>query len=423
MSSSKNRAVVVPTYTAAQVRTAELPYLDAGVPLMLRASTALAEVICDMIEWPEHPDDVRILFLVGSGNNGGDALFAAAQLARKGARVFAMPVGQKWHADALIEAQYSGVRLIHPAELEELSLDEFPVQMIVDGILGTGTSSNPALRGPGRQVVETISSTLDPTVTKVVAVDIPSGLHPVTGESDGVVLPADATVTFGCLKQGLGTKKARSLVGKIILADIGIGDELAKLDPVGEGKVAQILDARNLALPNPHLRPSRVGDEGDVLTAFLSNPDMERQGNITSLAEATEYVANLVDSDEAEVGWALVWGGRVVGMVGISADRLNENGWFYYWMADDARGRGWMKRAAATIANWALDEGGLYRLELGHRVNNPASGGVAHAAGFVKEGTERQKFLIGSERVDVDIYSRLKTDPVPGTRELELRVY
>ena len=72
-----------------------------------------------------------------------------------------------------------------------------------------------------------------------------------------------------------------------------------------------------------------------------------------------------------------------------------------------------MSRAAATVANWALHERGLERLELGHRVNNPASGAVARSAGFVKEGTERGKFLIDGQRIDVDTYGRLRSDPAP----------
>lgn len=53
------------------------------------------------------------------------------------------------------------------------------------------------------------------------------------------------------------------------------------------------------------------------------------------------------------------------------------------------------------------------RLELDHRVNNPASDIVARRASFVKEGTQRQKFLVGGERRDLDIYGRLKSDPHP----------
>ena len=89
-------------------------------------------------------------------------------------------------------------------------------------------------------------------------------------------------------------------------------------------------------------------------------------------------------------------------------------------MTQETRGRGWTTRAAATVADWALDHAGFERLELGHRVNNPASGAVARAAGFRKEGTERGKFLIAGERVDVDTYGRLRTDPRPGGPRLTM---
>lgn len=67
-----------------------------------------------------------------------------------------------------------------------------------------------------------------------------------------------------------------------------------------------------------------------------------------------------------------------------------------------------------------LTSGGLHRLELGHRVNNPASRGVALAAGFVQEGVEREKFLIDGQRIDVVTYGRLASDPTPRTEPLPI---
>lgn len=159
------------------------------------------------------------------------------------------------------------------------------------------------------------------------------------------------------------------------------------------------------------LRRLRASDAKDVLVAFQSNPDMARQGDVTTIDQAREYVERLVTPPHE--AWAVTENDRVVGLVCVSVDEDNRNGWFWYWMADEARGRGWTSRAAATVAHWALTERGLERLELGHRVNNPASGAVARHAGFVKEGTERGKFLIGGERIDVETYGRLTGDPAP----------
>lgn len=172
--------------------------------------------------------------------------------------------------------------------------------------------------------------------------------------------------------------------------------------------------------PDPVLRPLHRDDVDDVLSAFRSNPDMARQAAVTTRAEAAAYLERLLAPSGAHRPWALDVAGRLVGLVCVSVDDVNRNGWFFYWLADEARGHGWMKRAAATVADWALTTGGVERLELGHRVNNPASGSVARAAGFVKEGTERGKFLIDGVRVDVDTYARLRTDPVPAVEPLEM---
>ncbi|MDO4918796.1 GNAT family N-acetyltransferase [Kocuria sp.] len=164
--------------------------------------------------------------------------------------------------------------------------------------------------------------------------------------------------------------------------------------------------------PAPRLRPLRLADAPDVLAAFLSDPAMARQGTARTLAEAETYVRRVSEPPRG-IARAVCVEDRAVGLVGLTVDRENASGWFWYWMTADARGRGWTSRAAATVADWALTDGGLARLELGHRVNNPASGAVARAAGFVREGTEREKFLVDGHRVDVAIYGRLRTDPWP----------
>lgn len=170
------------------------------------------------------------------------------------------------------------------------------------------------------------------------------------------------------------------------------------------------------------LRPLAVGDAPDVLEAFRSNPDMDRQGRVATLEEAERYVEKLVTGDSPHDPWAIVDGGHLVGLVCVSVDEDNRSGWFWYWMNAAARGRGLMSRAAATIADRALSHSGLERLELGHRVNNPASGAVARAAGFVREGTERGKFLIAGQRIDVATYGRLLSDPAPSFDPFDVRL-
>lgn len=181
--------------------------------------------------------------------------------------------------------------------------------------------------------------------------------------------------------------------------------------------------AKTPAIPaepaEPILRPLRESDAADVLAAFDSNPDMIRQGNIVTLERAVSYVRKLI-ADEDCRPWALDLGGRLIGLVGVTIDTEHRSGWFWYWMHNDFRERSWMSRAAIGVANRVLDAD-LDRLELAHRTNNPASAGVAQAAGFVREGTERGKFLINGVRIDVATYGRLATDPVPAGQPLLFR--
>jgi RimJ/RimL family protein N-acetyltransferase len=74
-----------------------------------------------------------------------------------------------------------------------------------------------------------------------------------------------------------------------------------------------------------------------------------------------------------------------------------------------------------AVAEWAF-EAGLFRLELGHRVNNPASCRVARAAGFSPEGIERQKLRYGAERFDVETHARLASAPETTTSALEFQI-
>lgn len=158
-----------------------------------------------------------------------------------------------------------------------------------------------------------------------------------------------------------------------------------------------------------------------MLDAFASDPAMVRQGEVTTLEQAEAYVAHLTAPDTGRRVFAVTSDdGGLVGVVGVMVDAANRIGWFWYWMHAAHRGRGWTSAAAASVADWALTAGGCERLELGHRANNPASGAVARAAGFVLEGREREKFLVDGERIDVLTYGRLRSDPTPNGPRLAL---
>lgn len=169
--------------------------------------------------------------------------------------------------------------------------------------------------------------------------------------------------------------------------------------------------------PDVRLRPWHRGDVVPLLDAVASSPDLGRQFGGTgprSSQEALSVIETAYSWSESSRVWAIELQGRAVGSVAVShLDRDHDSGWVSYWVADVARGRGLATVAAASAAAWVLAHDNLFRLELGHRVNNPASCRVALGAGFLVEGVERQKLRYGSERFDVETHSRLATDPVP----------
>ena len=173
----------------------------------------------------------RVLLLVGSGNNGGDALFAGAELAADGADVGIVPAASRLHKRGLAAAVNAGAR-IEP--LDDLAALAARSDVIIDGLVGTGSSGSSALRGAAREVVAAILPALgEPRHPLVVAVDIPSGIDPDDGSvPDDLVLPADVTVTFGAYKAGLLLEPASALAGKVLLVDIGLGHQLEGVEPV-----------------------------------------------------------------------------------------------------------------------------------------------------------------------------------------------
>ncbi|GAA1850855.1 GNAT family N-acetyltransferase [Microbacterium koreense] len=166
------------------------------------------------------------------------------------------------------------------------------------------------------------------------------------------------------------------------------------------------------------LRPWTSGDASALSAAFRSAADLATQFGGTDLstpAMAEAFIDRSLRFDESVKNWAVVEDDVAIGNVGVSVIEFrHETAWMHYWLAAGARGRGYATAALIAASDWAF-ENGLYRLELGHRVNNPASCRVATAAGFLAEGVEREKLRYGDVRYDVETHARLATDPAPVT--------
>ncbi|WP_065569956.1 GNAT family N-acetyltransferase [Microbacterium oleivorans] len=167
------------------------------------------------------------------------------------------------------------------------------------------------------------------------------------------------------------------------------------------------------------LRPWNAADADDLSRAARDGDDLAPQFGGVDLADASAargFIERHLRFDDTAKNWAVQIDGHVVGNVGAAAIEFrHQTAWMSYWLAPAARGNGVAAASLTRVSDWAF-RAGLHRLELGHRVNNPASCRVAHAAGYLAEGIERQKLRYGDERYDVETHARLTTDPHPPER-------
>ncbi|MEW1756095.1 NAD(P)H-hydrate dehydratase [Streptomyces cyaneofuscatus] len=206
-------------YSVETVRAAEAALMK-RVPegaLMQRAAAGLAAACGDLLRRTGRVYGSRVLLLVGSGDNGGDALYAGARLARRGAGVRALLVPpDRAHAGGLAAFLAAGGQVADgPDGLGSLDL-------VVDGITGIGGIGG--LREDAVALLRAV--TRKHGRTPVIAVDLPSGVEADSGEVHGEAVRADATVTFGTYKPGLLIDPAAEHAGALRLVDIGLGPEL-----------------------------------------------------------------------------------------------------------------------------------------------------------------------------------------------------
>ena len=198
----------------AKVRAAEAE-LMAALPdgtLMQRAATGLAVVCVQLLDGTY---GARVVVLAGSGDNGGDALYAAARLARRGAAVVAVAAGSKLHEGGAADLRAAGGRIVSPDDHEvPAAIDA--ADLILDGMLGIG--GHGALRDP----YATLATRAAQSIATIVAVDLPSGVDADTGAVAGTAVQADVTVTFGTWKPGLLIDPGAGYAGVTELVDIGL---------------------------------------------------------------------------------------------------------------------------------------------------------------------------------------------------------
>lgn len=213
--------------TSRQMRTAEQRTIEGGTPeteLMERAGKALAEAV-RLYAGPR-----STLVLCGPGNNGGDGYVAARHLAARGYAVRVAALGEPT-ADA---ARWASEQWDGPVEPFDHAAG---APIIIDCLFGTGLN-----RGLEEAVYQRLSALVDGALVAV-AGDVPSGVESDDGSLLSPIGSYDLTVAFGALKPAHRLMPAMAAMGRVVLADIGIGAEadwfeigrpwIAPLDPQG----------------------------------------------------------------------------------------------------------------------------------------------------------------------------------------------
>jgi NAD(P)H-hydrate epimerase len=208
---------LVRVVTSAESAALDSSTINAGVPsraLMQRAGAAAASEIA--LRFRDRLDS-GVLVFAGPGNNGGDAWVIARALHSAGTPVRVVEPVAAASPDARAERALT-VESLGEDAISALDLAETGGEsVVVDGLLGTGSSGAP--RGEIARAIVACESARS-RGARVVAVDVPSGLDASTGETAGDVARADVTLTFGTAKRGQLLN--REACGTIVVLDIGL---------------------------------------------------------------------------------------------------------------------------------------------------------------------------------------------------------
>ncbi|MGH7476503.1 MAG: NAD(P)H-hydrate dehydratase [Longimicrobiales bacterium] len=267
----------------------------------------------------------RVLVLAGSGHNGGDALIVARTLHSWGRDVAWIAAGSQPPPAALTHGH-----ALRQLTVEELADGRADVDVLVDGLLGTGAAGAP--RGAVLTAIQAINASRRP----VLALDIPSGIDPTTGEVPGESVRAALTVSFGQPKIGTLHEPARSCCGRLIAVEIG-------LPPLTQAQPEAVLITpewvrRRLPVRAPDAHKNSVGQvlivagrEGVAGAAALTGLGALRAGagfvriaspaaNRTILQAALPEAVFVDRHDETALGEAAAAAAAIVAGPGIGTD-------------------------------------------------------------------------------------------------------
>lgn len=241
-----------------------------GLPLLLlmeMAAAAVCERCCQLVPAGQRTD-TPVLVLAGGGQNGGDAFACARLLSAQGFPVVCRELDPQRslppEADANRQAWLNLGHTTGPVSIDEI--DRLTSGLIIDGLFGTGLRAD----RPLPEIVLSISAACARSRqqgTRVVAIDLPSGLDCDSGQWADGGMQADQTITFVRKKIGMATAAGRQACGEITINRIGVSDQMVELALAQTGEPPVWQTDRDLLKPWCPPRPadSHKGLFGKVL--------------------------------------------------------------------------------------------------------------------------------------------------------------
>jgi hydroxyethylthiazole kinase-like uncharacterized protein yjeF len=329
-------------HAVADIRAAEQALMARLPPgmLMQRAAAGLAAVCAGLLP---RVYGSRAVVLAGSGDNGGDALYAGARLARRGARVVAVAAGSRLHAGGAAALRAAGGLVTGP-DAPGLPATMRAADLVLDGLLGIGGRGG--LREP-QAALAALAEAARRGGTTVVAVDLPSGVDADTGAVPGAAVSADVTVTFGTWKTGLLIDPGAARAGLACLVDIGLAAHLP-------APAAAAYGAADVAALLP--RPGRESDKyRRGVLGIVAGSDRFTGAAALAVGGALRGGAGMVRVVTAPAAAAVVrqhWPEAVITVTGEDGGEVGTAGRVQAWLAGPGMGTDEQarRRLAAVLA-------------------------------------------------------------------------
>ena len=251
---------------ADQMREAERRTIqDIGIASLVLMENAGRQVVAAVESLYPDLAERRIAIVCGKGNNGGDGFVVARTLQQRGFDVSVFVIGSlgEVKGDARINLTILGnigLTVVEVADETAWELHGAEItghDLIIDALFGTGLSA------PLSGFYETVVADINEAGVPIVAIDIPSGMSADTSDLIGDAIEATVTVTLGAPKMPLVLPPAETNAGEVVIADIGIPEDV--IDQLEGPQIELMTRDQMRALIQPRAADAHKGDFGRVL--------------------------------------------------------------------------------------------------------------------------------------------------------------